>query len=257
MPTYRIDLAYDGTGFHGYAGQSNARTVQGELERALFRRTGEVKTVVAGRTDTGVHASGQVVSFATDKPVDVDRMRRSLNRQLGPEIAVNAVAEVSDDFHARFSATGRRYGYRIWNGPVLDPLSARIAWHVAGPLDTAAMDDAVGVLVGTHDFTSFCRKADGRTAVREVREAGWTRTGDFVELLIVAGAFCHQMIRSIVAVSADIGAGRLERGAMGVMLEARDRRVARGSAPPRGLTLLGVEYDDTQPARIPRAHDGT
>ena len=247
MPTYRIDLAYDGTGFHGYARQDNVRSVQGELEAALFRRTGEIKTVVAGRTDRGVHASGQVVSFEVDEPLDTEKMMRSLNRQLAPEVAVYAVTEAPDGFHARFSATGRRYRYRVWNAPVLDPLTARTSWHVQTPLDVAAMDQAVGTLVGTHDYASFCREHDGRTTVRELREASWTRVGDFVDLLIDANAFCHQMVRSIVAISVEVGVGKLKPTDVRRILEARDRSAAKGCAPPQGLTLISVEYEAANP----------
>lgn len=247
MPIYRMDLAYDGTDFHGYARQDNVRSVQGDLEAALFHRTGPIKTVVAGRTDRGVHATGQVVSFAVDEPLDIGALQRSLNRQLAPEIAVYAIAEVRDDFHARFSATGRRYRYRIWNGLVLDPLSARTTWHVAGPLDVAAMDQAAAGLVGTHDFASFCRKHQGRSTMRELRQATWERSGGFVELSIAANAFCHQMVRSIVAISVEVGRGVFEPSDVLEILEARDRSVAKGCAPAWGLTLTAVEYDAARP----------
>jgi len=242
MPTYRLDVAYDGTDFHGYARQDNVTTVQGALEAALFRRTGVVDTAVAGRTDGGVHAEGQVVSFVLNDPVDEVLLQRSLNSQLGPAIAVNAVVAVPDDFHARFSATGRGYRYRIWNGRVHDPLVWRTSWHVPEPLDLSAMDAAVGCLVGTHDFVSFCRKAPGRATAREVREARWVRDGDLVELAVSANAFCHHMIRSIVSASVEIGLGRLEPEAMGEILDARDRTRATGTAPARGLTLVSVTY---------------
>jgi tRNA pseudouridine38-40 synthase len=242
MPTYRVDLAYDGTDFHGYARQEGMRTVQGEFEAALFRRTGEVKTVVAGRTDAGVHAAGQVISFATDDPLGVEVLQRSLNRQLGPEIAVYAVSEVHDDFHARFSATGRRYRYHIWNAPVHNPLLVRTAWHVPEPLDVSAMDRAVAGLIGTHDFASFCRKAVGRTTVRELREAAWESNGSAVELSIAARAFCHNMVRSIVATSVEVGRGRVDPEEVVDILGQRDRTKAHGSAPSRGLTLIAVEY---------------
>ena len=247
MPTYRMDLAYDGTDFHGYARQDNVRSVQGELETALFHRTGPIKTVVAGRTDGGVHATGQVVSFAVEEPLDVEALQRSLNRQLAPEIAVYAIAEAADDFHARFSATGRRYRYRIWNSPVLDPLSARTTWHVPGPLDVPAMDQAVGGLVGIRDFASFCRRHQGRSTMRELRDATWERTGGVVELSIAANAFCHQMVRSIVAISVEVGRGSFESSDVLEILEARDRSVAKGCAPPWGLTLTAVEYDGLGP----------
>jgi len=242
MPTYRVDLAYDGTDFHGYARQEGLRTVQGEFETALFHRTGEVNTAVAGRTDAGVHAAGQVISFVIDDSLDMGTLQRSLNSQLGPEIAVYAVSEVPDAFHARFSATGRRYRYRIWNAPVHDPLSVRTTWHVPDPLDVPAMDHAVAALVGTHDFASFCRKATGRSMVRKLRQASWSRTGDVVEMSIAANAFCHHMVRSIVAVAVEVGQARLDPEAVLDILEARDRSVGKGSTPPRGLTLMSVEY---------------
>jgi len=251
VPTYRIDLAYDGTGFHGYARQNNVRTVQGDLETALFRITGDVKTIVAGRTDGGVHAVGQVVSFSVDAPLDTRRLQRSLNGQLGPEIAVSGVAEVGGDFHARFSATGRRYRYRIWNRPVLDPLTARTTWHIPEPLDVGAMDGTVGWFVGVHDFASLCRKAPGRTTVREVLDARWIRSGDIVELSISAVAFCHQMVRSIVTVSVDAGKGRSRPEDVPVILAARSRDVVRGLAPPHGLTLMAVTYDEAEPGTVP------
>ena len=242
MPTYRIDVAYDGTGFHGYARQGGLRTVQGEFETALFHRIGEVRTAVAGRTDAGVHAAGQVISFTVDDSLDIGTLQRSLNSQLRPEIAVYAVSEVPDAFHARFSATGRRYRYRIWNAPVHDPLSVRTTWHISEPLDVPAMDRAVASLVGIHDFASFCRKAGGLSAVRELREAVWSRRGDVVELLIAANAFCHHMVRSIVSTSVEVGLGRLDPEAVLEILERRDRSFASGSAPSRGLTLMSVEY---------------
>ncbi len=251
MPTYRIDLAYDGTDFHGYARQNNVRTIQGDLERALFRITGEVKTAVAGRTDAGVHAVGQVVSFFVDAPLDTERLRRSLNGQLGPEIAANGVAEVGDRFHARFSAVARRYRYRISNRPVHDPLAARTAWHVPEPLDVDAMDEAVGAFVGVHDFTSLCRKAPGRTTVREVLDARWSRTGDTGEPAVEAGAFGHQRVRSIVTVSVDVGKGRSRPEDVSAILAARSRNVVRGLAPPFGLTLMAVTYDDTDGGAVP------
>jgi tRNA pseudouridine38-40 synthase len=242
MPTYRIDIAYDGTGFHGYARQDGLRTVQGEFETALFHRTGEVKTAVAGRTDAGVHAADQVISFAVDSPLDLGKLHRSLNRQLGPEIAVYAVSEVPDAFHARFSATGRRYRYRIWNAPVHDPLSVRTTWHIREPLDVPAMDRAVGAIVGTHDFASFCRKATGYSTIRDLRQASWSRAGSVVELSIAANAFCHKMVRSIVAISVEVGRGRLDPEVVTETLEARDRTVGKGCAPSQGLTLVAVEY---------------
>ena len=257
MPTYRLDLAYDGTDFHGYAIQRQVRTVQGALEAALARHTGPVRTAVAGRTDRGVHASGQVVSFVVDEPIDTDRVARSLNRQLGPEIAVTALSQAPDGFDARFSATSRRYRYTIANSAIHDPLAARTSWHVADRLDVDAMNRGVAALVGEHDFASFCRPAEGRTTDRRVLSARWTRTGDLVEFVIEAAAFCHQMVRSIVAVCVDVGRGRLEAESVAGILDARDRAAARGTAPPQGLVLVFVGYEGDAPGATPPRPDPT
>ena len=243
MATYRIDLSYDGSGFHGYARQRDVRTVQGELEAALSRILGPTATEVAGRTDAGVHARQQVVSFSTDAPVDCDRLARSLTGLLGPEIAVFNCERVTDGFSARFSARRRTYRYHILNRTFPDPLRRTTVWHVRYPLDLSAMARAVGYLVGEHDFASFCRRADGRSTVRTVLSAGWTRSpDDLVRLEIVGSAFCHQMVRSIVAFCTEVGRGRLAPEDTPRVLEARDRNAARGAAPPHGLVLWRIDY---------------
>ncbi len=242
MPAYRLDQEYDGTGFHGYARQPNVRTVQRELEEALIHHAGMVETIVAGRTDRGVHASAQVVSFVTRRDLDVDSVVRSLNSLLGEEIAVTALRLVEDDFHARFSAESRAYRYEIDNRVVQDPLRARYSWHVRAPLDLEAMNEGTAVLVGGHDFAAFCRKAKGLGTVREVLWAGWHVTGDTVEFSIAAESFCHQMVRSLVAVLVMVGRSRMPASEIKAILAAGDRNRARGAAPSQGLTLVGVGY---------------
>ena len=243
MPTYRLDVAYDGTDFHGYARQPDLRTVQGEIEAALAHHTGPIETVVAGRTDRGVHATGQVVSFSVPIDLDVDRVRRSLNSLLSDEIAVLELREVADYFHARFSAVLRAYRYEILNRPFPDPLRARTSWHVTDPLDLEAMNEASAMFVGELDFASFCRKAaDGGNTIREVHWAGWRADGDLVEFSVAANAFCHQMVRSMVAVLVEVGRTRLAPAEVKGILEARDRDRARGTAPPQGLVLTRVAY---------------
>ena len=243
MGNYRLDLAYLGTDFHGYATQPNVRTVQGELEAALQRVIGPVETVVAGRTDKGVHAEAQVVSFHTDHEIDCGRLARSLNTQLGPSVAVLALAAVPDEFDARFSATGRAYRYRVLNREAPDPFVAATTYHYRTPLELGAMQEAGRALVGTHDFASFCRAAPGRSTTRDLRTVEWAeRPNGVKELYIAASSFCHQMVRSIVAVSLDIGRGKLAADAMVGILAARDRTASRGAAPAHGLTLVAVEY---------------
>lgn len=244
MPTYRLDLGYDGTGFHGYAHQPEVRTVQGVLEGALFRITGPVETVVAGRTDAGVHAWGQVVSFSSGLDLDGPAVARSLNKMLAPEVVVWACATVPDGFDARFSAKTRTYRYRVLARPVPDPFLHRTTWHVAHPLDREAMQQAAAHLIGEHDFASFCRRAAGRGTVREVLAAEWVReSADLLCFEVTAGSFCHQMVRSFVAACVAVGRGRLAPDDMPRILEARDRNAAAGAAPPHGLVLWQVSYE--------------
>lgn len=244
MGNYRLDLAYLGTGFHGYAVQPNVRTVQGVLEDAIELVIGPIKSEVAGRTDKGVHATGQVVSFQTESDVDCRRLQRSLNSRLAPEISVLSLAPAPDDFHARFSATGRAYRYRLLNREAPDPFIAQTSWHFATPLDMAAMSEACSVLVGLHDYASFCRAAPGRSTERSLRVVEWEQLpGGVKELYIAASSFCHQMVRSIVAVAVDVGRGYIGREDMARILEARDRSTTSGAAPARGLTLVAVEYE--------------
>ncbi|NND03704.1 MAG: tRNA pseudouridine(38-40) synthase TruA [Acidimicrobiia bacterium] len=242
MGTYRIDLAYLGTGFHGYAVQPNVRTVQGDLEAALTRVIGPVETDVAGRTDKGVHASGQVVSFSTEASVDCVRLQRSLNSQLAPEIAIINLELAADDFHARFSATGRRYIYRILNRTAPDPFLAATSWHFPTPLDLEAMNEGCASLVGIHDFIALCRFHPGRSTERELRIVSWTNDGPMKHLEVEASSFCHQMVRSIVAISVDVGRGKLRPSDVARILEGQDRNLGSGAAPAYGLTLVEVSY---------------
>ena len=242
MPTYRLTIAYDGSGFHGYARQPEVRTVQGELEAALFVHTGEVETSVAGRTDKGVHAAGQVVSFHAPERLDEARLLRSLNRRLAPEIAAIDLCEVAPDFSARFSATGRAYVYRILNREAPDPFLAATTWHFPTPLDAEAMNLASAAFVGEQDFASLCRKAGDRSTVRPVRTAQWLRHDDLLEFRVSASSFCHQMVRSMVAICVDVGRAKIDADAVPGILAAHDRHAGRGAAPPHGLTLVRVEY---------------
>ncbi len=250
----RGTVAYDGTPFHGFAANAGVRTVAGDLDAALSRVLGtELAVTCAGRTDRGVHAVGQVVSFDAPEGTDLDAVRRSVNRLCGPEIVVSSLDAATDGFDARFSATGRRYRYRVRNHPDPDPFSAATAWHVPQPLDVAAMNAAAGHLVGEHDFSSFCRRpkvAAGepeRSLVRRVESAEWTTEGDDVVFEVTAGAFCHQMVRSIVGTLVDVGRGRTPAAAVPAVLAARDRHAAGEPAPPHGLTLWSVRYPDSAP----------
>jgi tRNA pseudouridine38-40 synthase len=243
VPTYRLDIAYDGSKFYGYAIQPNVPSVQGRLETALAPYTGGVRTHVAGRTDKGVHASQQVVSFTCEE-FDTGKARRSLNKLLSPEIAARSLVVVDDDFHARFSATGRAYRYRIRNADVHDPLTAALVWTYQAPLDLALMNETVECFVGVHDFSAFCRRYENRSPVREVLWAQWRRSGEELDLSIGARSFCHQMVRSIVAVSVEVGSGLIDVGDVPGILESLDRTNGKGVAPAHGLALVAVAYDE-------------
>lgn len=245
MPTYRLDVAYDGAGFSGYASQPGQRTIQGELEAALERLVASSFTTgVAGRTDAGVHARGQVVSLAAEVQLDLTTLARSLNGLIGPEIAVMAVTQAPDGFDARFSAIWRRYRYLIDRGSAPNPLTRHMAWHVQRPLDVDAMRQVGNALVGEHDFSSFCRLVEGRSNVRRVNELDWRIEGNYLELWIEANAFCHQMVRSIVGYSYDVGRGFSNPDEVERVLGARDRSAVATVAPPHGLTLWEVGYDE-------------
>lgn len=242
MPAYRLDLAYDGSGFRGYARQDGLRTVQGELETALatYLKT-PVQTSVAGRTDAGVHARGQVVSFVFDGVVDLDRLPRGLNGILGPELSVKAVSETSPGFDARFSATWRRYRYLIEMGPA-DPLVRGFVWHVGRALDLAAMRAAGAAFVGEHDFSSFCRSAAGQSNTRRLTELSLVESSP-LEIWVQANAFCHQMVRSIVGYLYDVGRGFSDGRLAADVIAAKDRSAVATVAPAHGLTLWSVGYE--------------
>ncbi len=246
MPIYRLDLAYDGTGFRGLARQPGLRTVQGELEAALARSLKvPVTTVAAGRTDAGVHARQQVLSFRLDEEADRVRLLKSLAGQLHPEIVPYALEQVDESFDARHSAISRSYRYQILNEPFADPLRRHTAWHVPEPLDIEAMNLATKTLIGQHDFAAFCRASSAGGTIRRVLEAGWSKD-DLVSLLIKANAFCHQMIRSIVGLSVEVGQSLRPPESMAEVLAGGDRSRAGQMAPAHGLILWEVEYPTAQ-----------
>ena len=242
----RLDLSYDGAPFHGYAKQATVTTVQGDLEDALSRLfRSDVETFVAGRTDAGVHALGQVVSVP-DAPDDIDetKTRDALNSMLAPSIAVSSVRGVSQDFHARFSALSRMYVYAILVAETPDPFLAGTTMYHPEPLDIAAMNEAAGALTGPHDFSSFGRVPEGGSPERLLYELRCWRTGDVVRIRARANAFIQQMVRSLVGTLVHVGEGRRRPDEMPAILEAKDRSAAGPVAPPHGLCLVSVEYED-------------
>lgn len=250
--TIALTVSYDGSGFAGFARQPGLATVQGQLEWALatvMRR--EIETVGAGRTDAGVHALGQVVSFdAGAADLDHVALLRSLNALVGDGIVVTGVRTAAADFSARHSAIEREYRYRIVPGPVPPLFLAPVAWWAKSALDLAAMREASASLIGEHDFKSFCvaASAEGKPTRRRldvVDIAPETLLGEHsICIRVVGNAFLHSMVRTIVGSLVEVGSGRREASWLGEALSACDRRAAGPTAPPHGLTLWHVTYPD-------------
>ena len=245
-----LTVAYDGSGFAGFARQPNQTTVQGRLESALavaLRR--DVETVGAGRTDAGVHALGQVVSFeAEESEVECSVLLRSLNALVGEGIVVTGIHRMPTDFSARHSALAREYRYRIATGAVPPLFVAPYSWWVREPLDLDAMREAAAMLIGEHDFTSFCVAASavGKPTSRRleeiVLEAETALGEDLLVIRVTGNAFLHSMVRVIAGSLVEVGAGRRPPSWMGEALAARDRAAAGPTAPASGLTLWRVVY---------------
>lgn len=253
----RLTVAYDGAPFHGFAPNRGVTTVGGTLAATLERVLRHpVVLAVAGRTDRGVHAWGQVVSFDAPRDgLDLTALMRSVNKLCGGTIVVRAAEVAEPDFDARFSARSRVYRYTVLNRSVPDPFLAPTTWWVEQPLDLAVMRLGCDPLIGEHDFSSFCRRpkggigasvgdeGDGPSMIRRVLDARWHDLGDgLLRFEIEATAFCHQMVRSITGTLVDMGVGRHKPGEMAGMLRARDRQHAGNLAPPHGLCLWAVRY---------------
>ena len=245
MPNIKAVLEYDGTGFFGFQRQPSKPTVQGEIERALSTifRVDKFKIAAAGRTDAGVHATGQVISFQCPDRFPADRIRPAANGLLPKSIRLRRTEVVPDEFHARYSAKSRTYIYVVLNRETPTAILARYVWHVMRPLDVDAMRCAAEPLVGTHDFASFGMpdRAGGAT-VRRIRRLWIRPRKDAIYFGITADAFLRGMARAIVGVLVETGIGKRSPDEVAEILSARDRRVCGACAPPRGLFLTRIEY---------------
>ena len=247
--TVRLDLAYEGTRYHGFGLQPNRRTIQEVLEEALARCLGErVRVTAAGRTDAGVHASGQVVSFATRGRLAPPELQRAVNAHLPDDVLVHGAADAPPELDARRSALRRHYRYLIWSHRLPSLWWRRWTWHLTDRPDVGAMQAAATQLVGMHDFASFLghrsQEPAGRTSVRTVERAEWWQDGSLIGFEITANAFLRHMVRGIVGTLIEVGRGKLDPAQFGTVLEAGDRRRAGPNAPPHGLILTGVDYPE-------------
>ena len=262
MTRFRLDIAYDGAAFHGWAAQNELRTIQGELELwigRVMRLDPAPSLTVAGRTDAGVHARGQVAHV--DLPDDPDpdavaaELRRRLSRVLPPEVAIRDVGVAPEGFDARFAAIWRRYAFRLGDH-VIDPLLRHMVVQVRRPLDVDAMDAAASALIGLHDFAAFCKRREGATTVRQVLECSARRIergqlAGVVEVGIRADAFCHSMVRSVVGALVAVGTGQRDAAWLAGLIDSGQRAGDVAVLPPHGLVLEEVGYpaDDHLAAR--------
>lgn len=250
MTNFKLLIQYDGTDFHGWQVQENARTIQGELERVIGSLEGEdVKVVGSGRTDAGVHAEGQVANVFLKRPFAPDKLRFAINGNLWRDIRIMNVENAHDEFHARFSARKKTYVYRIVNAPVMSPFWRRFALHETRPLDLGKMIEASRLLLGEHDWTAFSSaRSDGESRVRKVIDCSidsrWDSraNANMIEFKITANGFLRYMVRSIVGTMLEVGRGEKDSDTIQTAIVSGDRNLAGQTAPAQGLTLLNVEY---------------
>ena len=259
MQNWKVTLAYDGTGFHGWQIQPGLRTIQAELQGALQRICGEGPLPQgSGRTDAGVHALGQVASFALEAPIPVENLQRALNRTLPAAIRVMHVERVGDGFHARHSAVAKTYEYRIFRGQLCSPFLAPYVHVCNWRLDMAALREAAADVVGEHDFVSLAASApdsstlaeegsEPKSTVRQIYSSDWREeAGDLLVYRVRGNGFLHHMVRNLVGTMLEIGRGQFPAGSMAAILAARLRSAAGPTAPAKGLFLHSVEYDEPQ-----------
>lgn len=244
--TVRATVEYDGADFQGFQRQRSSRTVQGVLEAAAHAVTGDRITVAgAGRTDSGVHALGQVIAFCTQSRLDDETLLRAINAHLPADVAIRDLATVASGFDPRRDARARVYEYRIEQRPVRPVLERTRAWHVGQTLDVALMRSAASQLLGIHDFDAFTAGVQA-TSKREVYALEVWREGSTIFVRIAANAFLYRMVRRIVATLVRAGRGEIDAADVAALLKPAARSQIRGTAPAHGLTLLRVEYADVE-----------
>ncbi|BDG34231.1 tRNA pseudouridine(38-40) synthase TruA [Saccharococcus caldoxylosilyticus] len=243
----KCTLSYDGTHFSGYQIQPGKRTVQGELERVLeqMHKGKAIRATASGRTDAGVHAYGQVIHFDTFLSLSADQWKKALNAQLPDDIVIKDVQEADPSFHARFSAKAKEYRYKVRIAQERDVFLRNYCYHYPYPLDMEAMRRALRLMEGTHDFTSFCSaKTDIDDRIRTIYQADMAVDQEMLEFRLIGNGFLYNMVRIIVGTILEVGQGKRSADSISTILEAKDRRYAGPTAPPQGLYLWKVYYDN-------------
>ncbi len=248
---FKLLIQYDGTDFHGWQVQDNHRTVQGELERTLsLIEDAEVRVSGSGRTDAGVHAEGQVANAQLKREFTPDQLRLAINGNTWRDVRILNVEKVDENFHARFSAKGKSYVYRVVNAPVMSPFWLRYAHHEARPLDVGRMNSAARLFLGKHDWTAFsAARSDVQNRIRTITdftvESFWDARANasIVEFRISADGFLRYMVRSIVGTMLEVGRGEKDSDTIQTAIVSGDRNLAGTTAPANGLTLLKVYYE--------------
>lgn len=248
MHNYKLFIAYEGTRYSGWQIQKNGLSIQALLEKYLsiiLRRS--IKVIGSGRTDTGVHAIGQVAHFKTTTSFEFSRLLKSLNSLLPPDIRVLSIEEAPLNFHARYSAIGKVYHYYLYVGPVKDPFNRFYAYRVPHPVLLNTLIQAAKFFIGAHDFTSFANEATtgsaAKNAVRSLRRLSILQEEEYIRLELEANGFLYKMVRNIVGTLLDICAGKIELEKIPAILQAKDRRLAGRTAPAHGLILVKVDYE--------------
>ena len=246
MPTVKLILEYDGSRYAGWQRQPDQPTIQEAVETAVLQLTQETVSVIgAGRTDSGVHALGQVASFRIERPWTPREWIRGMNARLPEDIAVRSAEVLPDDFHARYAARGKLYEYRILNRGERPAVDRAYVWHVHKTLDQQAMEQAATFLVGSHDFSSFEGSlTDNEDPVCDLRQLSVSRQGDLLTIHAYADRFLKHMVRSIVGTLVEVGHAKRKPEAVKTILAAKDRTAAGRNAPPQGLFLVRVDYEE-------------
>lgn len=246
MKRIRLTVAYDGTEYCGWQIQPNGVTVEGELNAALSRITGEkVKVTGASRTDAGVHARGNVAVFDTTSRIPPDRMAYAVNRELPDDIVVTESAEAPETWHPRYQKSAKTYEYRILNSEMPDPLRRKDTWHVSWKLDMEAMRRGAAYLIGEHDFKSFCSiRTEAKDTVRTIYSLEIRKEGDIIVIRITGNGFLYNMVRIIAGTLLEAGKGQIKPEKIKEILESLNREKAGPTAPPHGLVLDRIEYEN-------------